>query len=272
MARYLVPVWAFFLVVCAGTAAQAFQDFEQQIAGKWRVDPAKTRDHLKFPSPANDADEDFLKAVSKISVEFGSKRSIIVDEGENDLMKGEWEFIKDEDGRIEIDLIREDEEEPTRAIIEFLDQDSVAISVKNERPLVFSREGGPAAEGIVAKLIGTWECDKDATEKLKANVKFSQDQLNDMIKEAGGMTVTFNKDGTFTATTISGEEIKELKGTWNSRNVDVEKKTFDLSLEAERGPKSLNVELRDDGRVQLSPPDQPVAVFVRKVDESKKLP
>ena len=272
MAKCLIPALAFVFFGYAGTAALALQDFEQQISGKWRVNVAKTRTYLKFGELSTDADDDFLKEVGKLSVEFGSEHSVIVHEAENEQMKGHWELIKDEDGRIEIDLIREEEDEATRATIEFLDQNSVAIAIKNERPFVFSREEKLAVEGIAGKLIGTWECDRNATENLESNKKFSQEQLDKMMQEAGGMTVSFNKDGSFAATTIAGEEILELKGAWKSSNVDEEKKTFDLSLEAERGPDSLNVEFRDDGSVRFSPPDQPSAVFVRKFEKSEKLP
>ncbi len=153
MAKCLIPAVAFVFFVYAGTAALALQDFEKQISGKWRVNVAKTRTYLKFGELSTDADDDFLKEVGKLSVEFGSKHSVIVHEAENEQMKGHWELIKDEDGRIEIDLIREEEEEATRATIEFLDQNSVAIAIKNERPFVFSREGKLAVEGIAGEEI-----------------------------------------------------------------------------------------------------------------------
>ncbi len=269
MVKFLAAVCTFVLLVAIGHVAIA-QDFEEQITGKWRGDAAKTRTHHKFPSLATDADEDFLKEVGNLSVEFGSEHSVSVHEAGNEQMKGQWKFIKDEDGQIEIELIRE--EEATRATIEFLDQNSVAIAVRNERPIVFSREGKPVVEGIADKLIGTWECDKNATENLESNKEFGQGQLDDMMQEAGGMVVSFSKDGSFSATTIAGEEIQELKGTWMSSNVDEKKKTFHLSLDAERGPDSLDVELRDDGSIRFSPPDQPSAVFVRKIEKSDKLP
>lgn len=272
MTSRIVPALALLFAFCAASVGLAQQDFEEKIVGKWQVDVAKTRAHLKFPSPASDADEDFLKGVGKLSIEFGSGHSIFVDEGGNAKTKGHWELVKDDAGKVEIDLIRQTEEEATRATIEFLDPNSISIATKGERPLVFVRSGTPSIEGIAAKLIGSWECDKDATEKLDSNKEFSQGQLEDMMQEAGSMIVRFDKDGSFVVTTIAGGEERELKGTWKSSHVDEGKHTFELSIDAERGPDTLLVELRDDGSVCFSPPDEPSAVFVRKNAKSEKLP
>ena len=270
MAKYLALALTFLFVATAGHSAIAYQDFEKQIAGKWVADIAKTRTYLKDHSQASLADEDFFKTVGRLSVEFGSENSVIAREGDTEQMKGQWRLVKDEDGLIVIDLVRD--EEPTRTTIEFLDKDSIAITPQNELPLVLTRVGKDALAGSVAKLIGTWECDKNATQALASNKEFTQEQLDHMMQEAGGMVVSFGQDRTFSATTIAGEEIMELKGTWSTSDVDETKKTFHLSLVAERGPDSVNVEFRDDGSVRFSPPDQPSAVFVRKPEKAVKLP
>jgi hypothetical protein len=269
MAKRLILLCVLTLVSYSGTSALALQDFEEQIAGKWRVDVPKTRTYLKMPTLASDPEEDFLKQVSKLSVEFWGNHSVTVHESENDETMGQWELVKDEDGQVEIDLIRDGEEEATRARIEFLDRNSVAIAVKSERPLVFVRVDAPAKEGVVAQLIGTWQFDRQATLGLESNKQFDEARLNDMLQEVSGMVVSFSKDGSFTAASNSGERAEETKGTWESRNLNEDQRTFELSLKAEIGPDSLNVEFRDDGSVRFWPPNQPSAVFVRKVEKGK---
>jgi hypothetical protein len=41
-----------------------------------------------------------------------------------------------------------------------------------------------------------------------------------------------------------------------------------LSLDADRGPDSVSVELRSDGSVRLTPANEPSAVFVRKKEKA----
>jgi hypothetical protein len=189
---------------------------------------------------------------------------VTVHEGTDKQMNGTWELVKEQDGQVEINLIRD--EEATPATVEFVDKDSVAIIVKNERAIVFSRESAAAITGYAAQLVGTWEFDGRATDELETNNEFSQAQLDEMIREASGLTITFNSDGSFAVMTNSGGGPQEVKGKWKASNVDEANKTMDVSLDAENAPALLEVTLRDDGNVCIAPPGQPGAVFAPKFD------
>lgn len=210
-----------------------------------------------------------LAEIAKLAVEFGGKHAVIVHEGGREAMRGTWELIKDVDGEIEIDLVQDGQEEAARATVEFLDNHTVAISVRGEPAIVFSREDDSAKKGVVDQLTGTWECDKAATTKLESTRAYTPDQMDDMLQEAGNTTVTFRPDGSFIATMLKGEDIQELNGTWKTSNVDEAKKTFELAVDVEFGPQKLTVEMREDGSLLLSPPNQPSAVFVRRSEQPK---
>lgn len=265
MARSLVAIGTVLLFLGLVRVGVAQQDFEAEIAGKWSANVAKTKAYLKEHNLTTDGDEDFLAAIGKLTVEFGAEHSVVVREDDNEQMRGQWKLVKEEDALITIELIRDDESTP--ATIEILDNDSIAITPGNERPLVLTRSNKAAVEGVVAKLVGTWVCDKDATLALKSNKDFTQEQLDMMMEQAGGMVVTFGADGAFSATMVTNDDAQDLSGTWEASDADEAKSTFSLSLKAEHVPDSLNVEIRDDGSVCFSPPGQPTAVFVKKTEK-----
>lgn len=267
MAKFCVSVFTLFVLFCAGSSAQAQQELEKQIAGNWRCSSAKTRAHLKLPSLASDADEDFLKEVGRIRVAFGSDHSLVVHESEGNEMKGEWKIVKDEDGQIEIELLRDEESTPAR--LEFLDENTMAVSVKNERTLVLSREVDGPVKGIAAKLVGTWTFDRKASQNLESNKQFDAEHLDGMLREANGMIVTFKDDGSFLAQMTSGEEKREINGNWSSTKDEGDDLAIEVTIDAEHGPDSVTVQFRDDGSILIAPPNEPAAVFVRNTEESK---
>jgi hypothetical protein len=266
MTRFVVGAVAVVAVLYSSVLATAQEKIEDQIAGTWRGDLAKTQAFLERLDAVPDVDDDSLPDVAQLTVQFGSDHSMRVHEGDREAITAQWKFIKDEDGIVEVDLIRDGNS--TRATFEFIDEDTVAISVPNEQVIVFSRATQQGGDGIAAAIIGSWTFDKDATEGLESNAGFDQDQLDDMMQHAGAATVTFSKDGTFSVKIDAGDEPQEIQGTWKSGEMDEETKTFQLSLDADRGPDSVSVELRSDGSVRLTPANEPSAVFVRKKEKA----
>lgn len=270
MAR-LFAAFTVLLAGCAiaGHALAAQQASEEMLFGKWVANVEKTKEFFEANS-LDLGDEAFLKELAKLTVEFRADHSIIVRTGNQERESGQWKYVKEEDGQVFLELIRDGESTP--ATVELLDSNTIAVTPKFEKPLVLSRGGQSAVTGVVGKLIGAWKCDKNATLELASNRNFSQGQIDDMMAEAGGMVVRFEADGSFSATTISEGEVRELKGTWTSSGVDEDKQAFQLALKAERGPDSLEVEIRADGSIRFSPPDEPSAVFVRSPEKSQETP
>ncbi len=256
----------FCMVTVNGVLAQ--EKLEQRLVGKWRYSAQKTIQYLKVHSLL---DEELLKSLENdqddMTIEFGADGSVFLARpNKHEEMKAQWKLVREEETRTIIELIRA--EEPTETTVEFLEDETISITSKNEQPTVFERVKAGIVQGTAAKLLGTWGCNKDATLKLDSNAAFTQDQIDEMLDHAVNMVITFNDDASFVAKTQVGVEIKQIDGTWSSENIDETKQAFHLKLDANDVPKSVQVEFRDDGTVCFTPDDQPGAVFVRKSENA----
>jgi hypothetical protein len=271
MPRSIAFALGILFATLVSSPVTAFQDHEQRLIGKWSGDPVKTREYLKIPEDTAEGDDEvraFLRVASNVSVEFVADHKLIALEGENEPMNGTWEFVKERDGALEILMIRDEEETP--ATIKFVDENSIAISVNNERAIVFVRQTEAEPQGIITKLHGRWHFDKQASMSLESNAEFGKDQIDQMLQQVADAKLMIKEDGSIEVEIVADGEVRQIQGTWTSSNVDEEKHTFDLAMEVEGGPGALTGRFLESGMLQLGPPNQPAAVFSRPAAENEK--
>jgi hypothetical protein len=258
------------LVALIGARSDAQTDLPSRIAGNWRVDVAQTEKYLKENSAYNDQSAEFLKFVSGTRVQFQADGAVSVFPDETTEKQGSWSFVREERGLATIQLIRGDETTETK--VRFLEDDFMLLAPANEIPLVLARISSQPIEGLALELVGTWECDATETANLERNAQFTQQQIDEMMEQALRMVVEFRKDATFSATTQAGGEPQQIEGNWSAEVPNAQGVELKIHLDAARGPRVINVELREDGKVVFWPDDQPGAVFApRKApqDESR---
>jgi hypothetical protein len=247
--------------------ACAQTDRESQLIATWRVNVSQTVEYHKSHGHKSDFTDRDMSELNGVTVEFSKDGNVSVRRAEGDSTGGTWKFVGEENSTAKIQMIRNDE--ITETTIEFLDDDTIAITPGQEPTLVFKRVTSARQPAIATRLWGTWTFDREATAASEVNKDFTQEQVDQMLGEVSQMVVTFRENGTFVALTRNGDEPTEITGNWSARDADEAKQTFEVQLDTAGVPKIIRVRLLDDGKVLFAPVEEPAAIFAPKPAQPK---
>jgi hypothetical protein len=147
--RLITPV--LFLVGIAllpETPAQGRQtDVKDRLVGKWQADAEKTRKFASEHEGAEALPEQFLDEMPKIVFEFTGegKANITMDDpsGETRKLEGSWEILEEEDANkasLRVTMRVNDQDDAKNISVEFVDDDTLALSADDQPTLVFGRQ------------------------------------------------------------------------------------------------------------------------------------
>lgn len=259
MKSHLVTFLVGLTAMLLSQSASAQQEFEKLIVGKWEVNIERTKEYCKERS-IEIPNEELLGGSSALSLEFGNDKSVTVREGDTEAMRGEWKFVKDEDGVFHVELIRD--EEATPATIEFLNNQTIAVSPQNEQPLVLTRSDSKPLEPLAAKLVGAWKQDPDATKALELNKSFSQEDIDRMLLDTNEMEIELLADKTMVAK-LKGEVVTEIKAYWVVSEIDEAKQSMRIDFSGDDVERSVQAVFLDVNLLCLTPEGEPSAAFKR---------
>ncbi len=129
------------------TAFGVQTDFKDRFAGRWDADKEKTK---KYSSEREDAEKfpnEFLESMPEFRFEFVASGAATATmnkppDGEPQTMEGDWKLIEEIDekhAKVRIMLKVGGEEDAKEAAVEFVDEDTLAISIDEQPTLVFVR-------------------------------------------------------------------------------------------------------------------------------------
>ena len=121
---------------------------------------------------------------------------------------------------------------------------------------------------VVEMLVGSWKAEKEKTKKLLKEMKVTDEEIEDLLEEVGGFTLVIGKDKSFAIKTPEGDE---LKGTWELKSEDKEKKEAVLSMKLFDEPMAMTFSVMDMGQhVKVQPEGEQPAVFKKEKEQEKK--
>jgi hypothetical protein len=136
------------IAIYSGAIAAAKQaDFKDRFTGRWEADKDKTKKYSSEHDDIVKLPDEFLESMPKFRFEFleSGVATAAMDkppDGESKSMEGDWKLVEEIDenhAKVRIMMKVDGKEDAKEAAVEFVDDDTIAITIEEQPTLVFVR-------------------------------------------------------------------------------------------------------------------------------------